>query len=254
MKNYNKCLESIFLMYLDANNLHGWGMSQKLPVNAFKWVTKLSKFDKDFIKNYDENSSKGYIPEVDVEYPKNILKRQSDLPFLPTRKKTEKCNKLACNIHDKENYVVDIKAVKQALNHGLISKKVHKVIRFNQKAWLKPYNDINNELRTDAKNDFFKLKDFFKLRNNTVFGKTMENVRKQRDIKLVTTHKRRNQLASESNYHATKYFSENLLALEIKKTKVKLNKLVYLGMSIVDISKTLMYEFWHDYIKPKFQD
>ena len=97
-------------------------------------------------------------------------------------------------------------------------------------------------------------KDFFKLMNNAVFGKTMENVRKHRDIKLVTTDKRRNQLVSEPNYHTTKYFSENLLAIEMKKTKVKMNKPVYLGMSILDISKTLMYEFWYDYIKPKYQD
>ena len=90
--------------------------------------------------------------------------------------------------------------------------------------------------------------------NNAVFGKTMENVRKHRDIKLVTTDKRRNQLASEPNYHTTKYFSENLMAIEMKKTKVKMNKPIYLGMSILDISKTLMYEFWYDYIKPKYQD
>ena len=90
--------------------------------------------------------------------------------------------------------------------------------------------------------------------NNAVFGKTMENVRKDRDIKLVTTDKRRNQLSSELNYHTAKYLSENLLAIEMKKTKVKMNKLVYLGMSIWDISKMLMYELWYDYIKPKYQD
>ena len=111
---------------------------------------------------------------------------------------------------------------------------------------------MNTKLRTEAKNDFEK--DFFKLINNAVFGKTMKNVRKHRDIKLVTTGKRRNQLASEPNYHTTKYFSENLIAIETEKTKVKMNKPIYLGMSILDISKTLMYEFWYDYIKPKYQD
>ena len=90
--------------------------------------------------------------------------------------------------------------------------------------------------------------------NNAVFGKTMDNVRKHRDIKLVTTDERRNQLASEPIYHTTKYFSENLIAIEMKKTKVKMNKPVYLGMSILDVSKTLMYEFWYDYVKPKNQD
>ena len=90
--------------------------------------------------------------------------------------------------------------------------------------------------------------------NNAFFRKTMENVRKHRDIKLVTTDKRRNQLASKPNYHTTKYFSENLIAIEMKKKKVKINKPAYLGMSILDISKTLMYEFWYDFIKPKYQD
>ena len=107
---------------------------------------------------------------------------------------------------------------------------------------------MNTKLRIAAKNDFEK--DFFKLMNYTVFGKTMENVRKHRNIKLVTTDKIRNQIASEPNYHITKHFSENLLAIEMKKTKVKMNKPVYLGMSILDITKTLMYEFQYDYIKP----
>ena len=111
---------------------------------------------------------------------------------------------------------------------------------------------MNTKLRKEVKNEFEK--DFFKLKNNAVFRKTMENVRKHRDIKLVTTDKRRNQLASEPNYHTTKYFSENLMAIEMKKTKVKMNKPIYYGMSILDISKTLMYEFWYDYIKPKYGD
>ena len=150
----------------------------------------------------------------------------SDLPFLPER--IEKCNRLVCDFHDKKNYVVHIKSLKQALNYGLILKKVYRVIQFNQKAWLKPYIDMNTKLRTEAKNDFEK--DFFKLMNNAVFGKTMENVARRRDIKLVTTGKRRNQLASELNYHTSEYFSENLMAIEIKKAKVKMNKPIYLGM------------------------
>ena len=97
-------------------------------------------------------------------------------------------------------------------------------------------------------------KNFFRLMINSVFGKTMENLRKHRDIKLVTTDEKRSKLISEPNYHTTKRFSENLLAIEMKKTKVKMNKPVYLGMSILDISKMLMYKFWYDYIKPKYED
>ena len=111
---------------------------------------------------------------------------------------------------------------------------------------------MNTKLRAEAKNDFEKY--FFKLMNNAVFGKTIGNVRKHRDIKLVTTDKRRNQLVSEPNYQTTKNVSENLMVIQMKKTKVKMNKSIYLCMSILEITKTLMYEFWYDYIKPKYQD
>ena len=149
-------------------------MSQKIPVNGFKWVKqkKLSKFNEDFIKNYDENSNKGYFLEVDIDYPKELFNLHKDLPFLPERKKVEKVEKLICSIEDKKKYVIYIRALKQALNHGLKLKKVHRVIKFNQKVWLKPYTDMNTKLRTNTKNEFENI---FKLMNNSVFGKTMEN-------------------------------------------------------------------------------
>ena len=164
--------------------------------------------------------------------------------------KIEKVEKLVANLHDKTEYVIHIRNLKQALNHGLVLKKVHRVIKFNQNAWLKPYIDMNTDLRKKAKNDFEK--DFFKLMNNAVFGKTMENVRKHRDIKLVTTERRRNYLVSEPNYHTTKFFTENLLAIEMKKTEILMNKPVHLGLSILELSKILMYEFWYDYVKLKY--
>ena len=142
--------------------------------------------------------------------------------------------------------------MKQALNHGLKLKKVHRIIEFNQKAWLKQYIDLNTELRKLAKDDFEK--DLFKLMNNAVFGKTMENIRKHRDIKLVTTDKKRSKLVSEPNYHTMNYISEDLSIIEMNKTKVKMNKPIYLGLSILEISKILMYEFWYDYMKPKYYD
>ena len=164
--------------------------------------------------------------------------------------KIDKCKKLVCNLRNKKKYVVHIKSLKQALNHGLKFKKVHRIIEFNQEAWLKPYIDMNTELRKLAKNNF--KKDFFKLMNNAVFGKTMENIRKHRDIKLVTTDKRRNKLVSEPNYHTMNYISEDLSIIEMNKTKVKMNKPIYL--SILEISKLLIYEFWYDYMKPKYGD
>ena len=163
-------------------------MSQRLPVNNFKWVEDTSKIDEEFIKNYNENSYKGYILEVDLKYPKKLHDLHSDLPFLPKRIKIDKCKKLVCDLHNKKKYVVHIKSLKQALNHGLKLKRVHRIIEFSQKAWLKPYIDMNTELRKLAKDDFEK--DLFKLMNNAAFGKAMENIRKHRDIKLVTTDKK----------------------------------------------------------------
>ena len=151
MNNYDKNIESSYLMYLDANNLYRWAMSQKLLVNGFKWVKELSKFSKSFIKGYDENSDREYFFDVDVEYPKNVFNHHKDLPFLPERKKIGKCNKLVCRIQDKENYVVHIRMLKQALNHGLTLKKVHRAIQFNQEAWLKAYIDWNIKLRKKQK-------------------------------------------------------------------------------------------------------
>ena len=148
-------------------------MSQKLPVNGFKWVKqKTSKFNEEFLKKYDENSNIGYFREVDIEYPKMLCNSHKDLPFLPERKKVKKVEKLIFSIEDKEKYGIYIRALKQALNHGLKLKKVHRVIKFNQKVWLKPYTDMNTKLRTNTKNEFENI---FKLMNNSVFGKTMEN-------------------------------------------------------------------------------
>ena len=189
-------MPSSYLMYLDANNLYGWAMCKKLPVDGFKWIDNLSIFTEDVIKYYNKNSNAGYFLEVDIKYPKELFNKQKDLPFLPNREKINKAEKLVTTIEDKEKYVLHIAALKQALNHGLVLEKLHRVIEFRQKAWLKPYIDMNTKLRTEVKDDFEK--DFFKLLNNSVFGKTMENVRNHRDIKLVTTNERRNKLVSKS--------------------------------------------------------
>ena len=145
------------------------------------------------------------------------------------------------NLRNKKKYVVHIRSLKQALNHGLKLKKVHRIIEFNQESWLKAYIDMNTELRKAAKNDFGK--DFFKLVNNAVFGKTMENVRKHRDVKLVPTVKKRSKLVSEPNYHTMNYISEDLSIIEMRRTKVKMNKPICLGLSILEISKLLCVNF-----------
>ena len=132
MKNYDKNNESSYIEYLDANNLYGWAISQKLPVKGFKWVkkNKLSEFNEDFIKKYDEDSNTGYFLEVDSDYPKELFNFYKDLLFLPERKKVEKVEKLICSIENKEKYVIHIRALKQALNHRLVLKKVHRIVPF----------------------------------------------------------------------------------------------------------------------------
>ena len=122
MKNFNNYEESSYIQYLDANNLYGWAMSKKLPVNGFKWIDKSETeehvINEEFIKNYKENDNKGYIFEVDVKYPKRLHELHSDLPFLSERMKIDKCNKLVCNLFNKKKYVTHINSLKQALNHG----------------------------------------------------------------------------------------------------------------------------------------
>ena len=137
------------------------------------------------------------------------------MPFLPESKKVNKVEKLICDREEKKKYVIHIRALKQALNYGLRLKKVHRIIQFKQKAWLKTYIDMNTELGKNAKNEFEK--NFFKLMNDSVFGKTVENVRNHRDMKLITSEKRRKRLVSEPNYHSCKKFSDHLMAIEMKK-------------------------------------
>ena len=149
----------------------------------------ISKFGKDFIKSRDEDSDEGYILEAEIEYPKDLHDLDSDLPFFHETMKIDKCHKLVCNLYDKSNCVVHISFLKQTLDHGLILKKVHKVIQFDQKATLKEIIDINTEFRKQAKSDFEK--NFFKLMNDSAFGKTIENVRKYREIRLVTTKQKK---------------------------------------------------------------
>ena len=223
-------------------------MTQKSPVNCFKWE-RMSGFTSSFI---NEDDDKGYILEIDLEYPKNLHDLHSDLPFLPERMSINRRNQLICNLSDKNKYVVHIKSLKQELNHGLILKKIHRVYSFYQEAWLKQYIITNIEERKKADSDF--KKDFYKLMCNAVSGKGMEQFGNYTDIRLVRTNKRRNQLVSEPNYHSTKWFSEELLAIEMREIKIKMNKPIYLRLAILDISKTLINEFWYDYLKPKYKD
>ena len=126
--------KSSYIQYLDANNLYGKAMTEKLPVRGFKWVNDISKIDEDFVKDYNKNDNKSYILDVDVDYPSKLQNFQSDLPFLPERMIINNTKKLVCNLNDKKNYIVHINVLKQALDHGLKLRKVHRVIEFEQEA------------------------------------------------------------------------------------------------------------------------
>ena len=191
------------------------GNVAKLLVKTCVWIEYTSQFNVDFTTNYDAENDEGYFLEVDIQYPEKLHELDNDLLFLPERMKIEKVEKLVSNLHDKTEHFIRIRNLKQVLNHGLILESIQRVIKFNQNAWLKPYIDMNTKLRKEAENNLEK--DFFKLINNPVFGKTIDNARKYRDLKLVTTERRRNYVESELNYHTTKFFTENLLAVEMKK-------------------------------------
>ena len=162
----------------------------------------------------------------------------------------DNCEKLACSLYEKRNYVVHITALKQALDHALKLENSHEVIEFSRKTWSKTYIDINKEFIIQGKNDF--VKDCFKLMDNSMFTKTMENVPKHRDIELVTNNRKSKSYVAEPNYHTTKWFQEKLLAIELNKTKVKINESAYLSLLISYMNKIVMYEYWYDYRKPKY--
>ena len=242
--------ESSYLQYLDANNLYGWAMSQPLPTGGFKWVD----VNPNEISELATRTDKGYILEVDVSYPKDLHDSLNDLPFTCERMEINGVEKVVPNLRDKKSYVIHIQALNQALQHGFRLDRNHGAIEFGQSPWLKTYIDFNTQLRTAATNYFEK--DFFKLMNNLVFGKMMENIRKHRNIKLVTTDHEEKYLRTvmKPNFKSGVLFGENLMGCEMGKIKVVMNKPVYLGQVILDLSKIVMYEFHYDYMIPKYGD
>ena len=161
-------------------------------------------------------------------------------------------SKLIPTLRDKKEYVLHYHNLQLYLDLGLKIKKVHQVLKFDQSPWLKQYIDFNTEKRKHAKNSFEK--DFFKLMNNSVFGKTMENLRKWVDVRLMTNEKKQDKLTSKPTYVSSKIFNENLMAVHKIKETLTLNRPAYVGMCILDLSKTLMYDFHYNYIKKKYGD
>ena len=264
MKNYDPDKPSSYLMYLDANNLYGWAMSQPLPYGNFRWVNADSVIPK----------KKGicHIYEVDLEYPEELHDLHNDYPCAAEKIKVsddmlsdycreikDKFNissgnvsKLIPNLMDKKNYVLHEENLKLYLSLGLKLKKIHRVLEFSEKPWLKKYIDFNTEKRKNAKNAFEK--DFFKLMNNSVFGKTMENIRKRCNIYFETDPDHFSRQRAKPTFVSCKIFHENLVAIHMKNNFLKLDKPSYVGMCILDLSNVLMYDFHYNFIKKKYGD
>ena len=271
MKKYDEKAPSKYILYLDCNNLYGASMSEPFPTGNFKWMSEreISKID---LGKYKADGKKGLILEVDLEYPQELHDLHNDYPLAPEKVKVSKnmlsgyCKKIAekynisiglvskliPTLRDKKEYVLHYRNLQLYLEIGLKIKKIHRVLKFDQSPWLKQYIDFNTEKRKNAKNSFEK--DFFKLMNNRVFGKTMENLRKRVDVRLVTDEKKLDKLTSKSTFVSSKISNENLMTVHKVKETLTLNRPAYVGMCILDLSKTLMYDFHHNYIKKKYND
>ena len=239
--SYDASKPTKYIIYLDANNLYGWAMSKPLPAHGFKWMkpNELENW-----RNYT------CVLEVDLEYSRSLHDLHNDYPLAPKQININKVKKLISNVGDKESYILHYENFKQYLSLGLKIKKIHRGIKFEESQWLKKYIALNTELRTAAANEF--VKDFFKLMNNSVFGKTMENIRNRVDIKLMNDTKQAEKLSAKPNFYHCNIFSEELVAVHMKKTKLVFNKPVYIGMCILYLNKTLMYDFHYNYIKPLY--
>ena len=251
MKNFNKSEPSKYLMYLDANNLYGWAQCEKLPIHSFKWLTDKeieNLYNHQIVQVWERNPC---ILEVDLEYPEFLHDLHNNYPLAPESVECDKgVKKLIPNLRHKNNYVIHYKNLMQYLRLGMKLKKIHRGIKFIESDFMERYINTNTKLRSQAKNDF--KKEFFKLMNNSVFGKTMENIRNRVNIKLVNSEEKFKKLVAKPNYESNKRFDENLVAVHMKKTSLTMNKPVYLGMCILDLSKTLMFDFHYNYIKRKY--
>ena len=223
-------------------------MSQLLPTGGFRWVEVKPKE----IQRLAKLRFKGYLLEVDVRYPKELHDSYNDLPFMCERIKIGGVEKLVPKLADKKRYVIHIRALDQALRHGLVLERIHRVIEFDESAWMKDYIDFNTQLRTKTTNDFEK--DFYKLMNNSVSGKTMENIRNHRNIWLVTSRESYLREVMKPNFKSGVLFGESLMGCEMGRVKITMNKPVYLGQTILDLSKIRMYEFHYDYMVPKYEN
>ena len=264
MKDYDPKKPSKFILYLDMNNLYGWAMSEYLPYGGFKWLKNIDGLDVDSVS---EKSAIGYFLEVDLKYPDELHELHNDYPLAPEKLavssdmlskyckkiadkyeiKVGDVKKLISNLGNKTNYVVHYTNLQLYLSLGMKLTKIHRVLKFKQSGWMKKYIDFNTEKRTNAANSFEK--DFFKLMINSVYGKTMENLRKRINVRLVNNEKDFLKYTSRPTHITHKIFDKNYAAIHEIKPVLKLNKPIYVGSTVLELSKWLMYDFHDNFIK-----
>ena len=256
------------LMYFDANNLYGKAMSDPIPSGGFRWLTESEK-DSINIESLDPESSTGYIFEVDLEVPREVHDKHSDYPLAAERleitsdmlspfqqkfpeKQKKPSVKLTPNLRDKIKYVTHYRNLQFYLEQGLVLKKIHRVLSFSQSRWLEKYIEFNTLQRTLSKSNFGK--DFFKLMNNSVFGKTQENLRNRINVEIVTDRKTALKRISKPIIKRSYSIHEDLAVMETYVTKLKLNKPIYVGFTVLEVSKLWMYSFHYRQMLNWFDD
>ncbi|XP_050065801.1 uncharacterized protein LOC126554820 [Aphis gossypii] len=248
--DYDPTKSKSWLIYQDCNNLYGWAMSQHMPYGGFKWVEpKLEG-----LNDLNDTSPIGRIYEVDITYPKELHDKHNDLPFLPQNSipAGSKVKKLMATLQSKKNYIIHYRNLQQAIANGLIVEKVHRVVQFNQSPWLAPYIVLNTEMRKKAANDFEK--DFFKLLNNAVFGKTMESMRKRIKMELVSSDRRLQKLINQSTFKHCTTYNETLNAVALENKIIDFCKPIYIGFAVLEISKYLMYDYHYNVMQKYYDD
>ena len=262
---------SSFIHYVDSNNLYGASMSQKMPTGNFRWLDK-SDIDQMDVSKIDADGSTCYIIEVDLEYQQSLHDYHNDYPlaveskmiteeqlspfnktFLKNNKEKFKSTRKLCpDLHDKYNYVCSLKNLQLFLQHGLKLKKIHRVLAADQSNFLKPYIDFNSEKRQKATSKFEQ--DFFKLANNSIYGKFIESLRNRTNVDIVKDEKTAKRLTSKPQFLGFHILDDQITIVQSIKRTLTLNKPIACGFIVLENAKYIMGDFWYGVMKPRYGD